>query len=259
MNTKLSKIEVLALILACLLPLGALVMGAVLLFKGYLLTTAFVIAYIALPVCIIAAFTVTIFSTLVSWKKAIIMLPLVIVFCIGFLFASFGRFEMLKVYRADKVEEAYFKVWGEYDVMPSLREVGNPESAEYYDFYCQAAGIFVSESDTLVLKYSKEEYEKETARIEEYYAFESEACLGYGESICEHSCKIDGYLFRFLDTDGTYKEIEFPKTLIIVGTNDETCEIVYTVFHDPDLDYIESFSDFMLEDCGWRRISKRRK
>jgi len=259
MKRTLSKSEILALILASLLPLGALVLGIIMVVNGTLLTLAFIIAFMGLPVCVICLVCLVMFTNLASWKKALILLPTTIVFCAAFLLLNlFGTFKTLHVYRGNEAEEPYFEVWGKYDAMPSPREVGGPEAIEYYDMSSSMV-IFVRYTDTLICTYSEEEYAKEKARIEESYVFEDEPCIGYGGHYCESSAEIDGYTFRLLETDGQYKEIDFPKMLIIIGTNDETCEIVYTAFSDFNLDYIESLEDFINEDCGWHKVTRKRK
>ena len=68
----------------------------------------------------------------------------------------------------------------------------------------------------------------------------------------ERTTDIDGYSFRMLSTDEY--DMNYPKDVALIATNDETKEIVYLSFHDQDIDYIDSMDKFILDDCGWKHI-----
>ena len=46
----------------------------------------------------------------------------------------------------------------------------------------------------------------------------------------------------------------YPKSMVLIGTNDETHEIVWSYYDDDDLDWIPDPQEFLLEDCGWKYI-----
>ncbi|MBQ9085400.1 MAG: hypothetical protein IJY24_07090, partial [Clostridia bacterium] len=74
---------------------------------------------------------------------------------------------------------------------------------------------------------------------------------------CNPFAKINDYSFRVLDINEEYGlEIDYPKRLVIIVTNDQDNSISYTAFYDDDLDYIESLEEFLLNDCGWKHIIK---
>ena len=63
---------------------------------------------------------------------------------------------------------------------------------------------------------------------------------------------VDGYSFRVLSS-GEY-EMDYPKEVVLIATNDETKEIAYLSYDDQDIDYIDSLDEFILDDCGWEHI-----
>ena len=74
---------------------------------------------------------------------------------------------------------------------------------------------------------------------------------------CNPFAKINDYSFRVLDINEEYSlEIDYPKRLVFIATNDQDNSISYTAFYDDDLDYIESLEEFLLNDCGWKYIIK---
>ena len=92
------------------------------------------------------------------------------------------------------------------------------------------------------------------AELDEAYVFETQALESCGE-VCEPTDELDGFFLRMLDT-GKYRgsHLEYPKRLVLIGTNDETREIMYIAYYDFDLDYITSLSDFVYRKCGWEYI-----
>ena len=58
--------------------------------------------------------------------------------------------------------------------------------------------------------------------------------------------------------ENIYKYLEFPKRMVFIATNDDTKQIVYMFYEDPDIDYIsEPLDKHIKSDCGWKYISKR--
>ena len=114
----------------------------------------------------------------------------------------------------------------------------------------------------LVCEYGEAEYLAQKAAIEEKYVFETridERDDYYDQYVCYPYAEIDGFLFRRLaDEEGAEMYSSYPKEVHIVGTNDETCEIVYLDFYDFDLDYIPDLTEFISKDCGWDAITHDR-
>ncbi|MBQ8404520.1 MAG: hypothetical protein IJX55_08900, partial [Clostridia bacterium] len=113
--------------------------------------------------------------------------------------------------------------------------------------------IFTCNSYALISEYNEEEYEVQKALLNEKYIFQSEE-MGAFDTVCEHTAVVDGYFFRTLSVEGEYKYINYPKNMFLIGTNDQTKEIVYMYFNDIDLDYISSLEDFINDDCGFEHM-----
>jgi len=90
------------------------------------------------------------------------------------------------------------------------------------------------------------------ALLDTTYTFQNDP-MSVDEYTCEPTAKINGYLFRALSIEEY--ELYYPKRVILIATNDEENEIVYMVFYDDDLDYIESLPDFINNECGWKHKS----
>ena len=74
---------------------------------------------------------------------------------------------------------------------------------------------------------------------------------------CNPYAEIQGYSFRLLKVEDVYDgEIDYPSKIILIATNDQNHSIAYTAFYDDDIDIIESFESFVMEDCGWKHIVK---
>ena len=54
--------------------------------------------------------------------------------------------------------------------------------------------------------------------------------------------------------DSDIYRLMYPKSMVLIGTNDETHEIVWSYYDDDDLDWIPDPQEFLLEDCGWKYI-----
>lgn len=138
-------------------------------------------------------------------------------------------------------------------LLPEVVDLGAPEQIEYHYFYNQWVTFFRSDCYTLICTYSPEDYAAMTGALESQYVFHS-APLYAGETTLEPLYELDGYRFRFLQMDGEAYDLRFPKDMVLVGTNDETREIVWSYYYDDDLDSIDKPKDFLLEDCGWKYI-----
>lgn len=252
---RFSRLGIVGLILVCLLPAATFLFGIVCLILGMLPNLTFLVFFLLIPLGSVALMYLLVASGLQRSTKV----EIGIVFTMLYVFVLFGslfvgRFQVLRRYRNDHVSRPYQKVVEEYAYMPQLSELGEPQKLEYYDYV--SAGIFMWESDTLVCKYDQAEYDTQKALLSDRYVFQNQTMTYIYDSWgCEPFGEVDGYFFRALSLEGEYgKELYYPKRLILVGTNDETCEIVYIAFYDFDLDYIESLPEFIEDDCGWKYI-----
>lgn len=180
---------------------------------------------------------------------------ILVVFMISFFVGSVsGSYEMLSCYENDDVQEHYAEVEAQFELMPSLTEIGHPDGVEYYDYFSSAFGIFTCDSDVLICRYDDANYAEQKSLLDDRYVFQTEWMTAY-EYDCEPAVEIDGYQFRTLSVEEVYeKGIYYPKRLIFIATNDTKNELVYIAFYNDDLDYIESLGDFINVDCGWRHI-----
>lgn len=240
---------------ASVIPLLIAIDGVKLRAEGGILSPAFFAFHLVIPLCYILLFGLLMFAVKmersVRVTLAITLSAWFVILFLGFTF--FGEHRIIRQYGADELEEPYAAIREEYPLLPDLAEIGDPEDLTYYD-YESSLLIFVDESDSLICRYSPEEYEREKAALAERYVFQTETMV-----ICDHTCaptaELDGYEFRVLSIEGVYEgEVYYPKCLYLIATNDETREIVYLNYYCVDLDYIEDLSEFIRNDCGWKHI-----
>ena len=153
-----------------------------------------------------------------------------------------GHFSLHDHAKGQAALDLYEDDIGHYELMPESTDLGNPEQIEYHYFF-NLYGIF----------FDSEDYAAMTAELEDRYTFHTEP-LDAGETDLPPLYTLDGYEFRFLEMHTDIYRLMYPKTMILIGTNDETHEIVWSYYDDDDLDWIEDPTNFLLEDCGWKYI-----
>ena len=136
--------------------------------------------------------------------------------------------------------------------MPDVGDMGTPENVEYDYFYAQGS-IFSWSSEVLICEYSPQDYQEQVSRLEEQFVFQQEQVSAHEYSL-EPEVSVQGYNFRLLSFEDKTYRLDYPKYMVFVGTNDETCEIVWMYCEDPDLDYIVSLEEHILIECGWKYI-----
>lgn len=141
----------------------------------------------------------------------------------------------------------------EYRNMPDVADLGEPERIEYHYFYNQIALFFDSDCYTLICTYSPEDYTAMCEELDNRYTFHTEP-LDAGDTELPPLYTLEGYEFRFLEMETDTYDLDFPQYMTMVGTNDETREIVWSYYDDDDLDYISDPEKFLLKDCGWKYI-----
>ena len=249
--------RIIAFCFASLLPFAVFGFGILLLFGSICVNFPFVLCYLMLPLGCIAALFFLIFSKFGSGAKVKFSFVLLLAFVFLFLFMIMTlKFELLERYTGDKMSVRYTKHIESFEGMPQLSEVGDPESAEYYDYFSQMGAIFTCDADYLVCRYNMQDYNIQKALVEEQYVFQKEMLSALGYAI-EPEISMDGYDFRLLSEDTALGyDMDYPKRLIFIATNDDTCEVIYMSFYDDDLDLIESLEKFINKNCGWRWVKK---
>ena len=246
-----------------IIPVAIFIIGILLLFEGAVINLYHLLAFIVLPVvmvCISVLYYLVVESKFLKFLIFLFLyVPIVLaLFLTFFLFSSL----FLEAYHADELCEKYEVVQCESDFLPEINDIGDTQSLAYYHVGRFNSMMFYSESDVLVCEYSEAEYLAQKAAIEEKYVFETridERDDSYDQYVCYPYAEIDGFLFRRLaDEEGAEMYSSYPKEVHIVGTNDETREIVYLDFYDFDLDYISDFTRFIKVDCGWDAITHDR-
>ncbi len=136
----------------------------------------------------------------------------------------------------------YDKIRAEYEFMPVIEELGDCKDINLK--YRKRIAPFGSEVCTLKVKYKSENYEREKAKVygnltASYFPAKS---VEYGEN---NSIIKDGYRFNYIDRGN------FPKKIYLIATNDDKKTISYICFFDPDIEYIDSFDEFLKQNCKW--------
>ena len=239
-KNQFTKARIVAYVLSCLLPVAAIAFGIFLLMKDTLFNITFFIGFILLPISTMVGLFFLVFSKIKLIGKIALVLASLFTFLFCFnIVPNFGKMETLSHYENEEVADyQYAEVVARYDEMPELSEVGEPKKIEYYDYFSSAAIFFNCYTDTLICQYDADEYVTQKALLKEKYVFQAE----------NGTAKIEDYTFRIVEAEN------YPKELLFIATNDQTCEIVYMAFYDDELDYILSLPRFIYEDCGWKYI-----
>jgi len=241
---------ILLLVLTCLLPAAHAVMGVVGLFCGAIFNVSIAWLFFILPGITILLLVRNAISQKAMWKKIMnAVAGLVVAFFI--MNASFfvSIIEDVDRYTGDEARNRYTAAAENKSLLPSMEEMGNPVSLEYCEYDAFMTALFQSDTDTLICAYTPEEYALQKAATEQQYEFAAEPYT-YREHVCPAEIELDGYSFRLRIGEGIW----YPKEVALVGTNDETHEIVHIYFYDMDLDYIDDLARFITEDCGWKYL-----
>ena len=242
--------QIVALILLGLVPAAVICFGIFLLLGDVIFNLSFGLTYVLFPGAALVGNYLLVRRVQKRWLKWILCGA---VLC-GSVFLTvelslWGSFEMISCYRGEKAAERY----SESLPMPELTELGSPADLEYHDYFSQMGIFFTCDSDVLIASYPEGEYQRQKALLEERFVFQGSPIASNGKKV-PASVELEGYVFRFLDTEGAYERLYFPKRLMLIGTNDAQKEIVYLLFYDDDLDYISSVESFLCNDCGWEHI-----
>lgn len=255
---KLTLGRKIGLTFAWLLPALWLGMGLLLWLPGSsVLTVSFAVAYLLLP-----ALTMVLLYRIIrrgwhpAWRGFACIALLVAAVLLGAWLMTWGHFSLYDCTTgADGLDMYEEDIGASLSLLPEIDELGEPERIEYHYFYNQIALFFDSDCYTLICTYSPEDYAERVAALETQYVFHTESLYAGREAErLEPLYTLDGYRFRFLEMNTETYDLQFPHYMVLVGTNDETREIVWSYYSDDDLDYIDDPAEFLLKDCGWKFI-----
>lgn len=248
---KITKGRIWSLVLCSLLPLAAMALGVVLLVAHTLWNSDFVIFYVLLPLAAIGGLAgILLFVKKIGSRIAGTVL-LLLAFVLCFLFGNLiGKFEMLDRYEGAELISHYSAVTDEFERMPTLEQVGKPESMTYYDYSC-AVLIFNCDAHALLCSYDRAEYAAQKAAIGESYRFQEGQFENFYKN-GDSSAQVDGWQFHLLAEEEP--GILYPKKLILIGFQETQHRIVYLSFYDADIDYIDDLEGFILDRCGWKHM-----
>ena len=256
MKTPMTRRQRLGLFAAALFPALWLLWGLLIwLLVGGILTGSFVLVYLIFPAAAIIILRRIIRSrrrTLVRWIACVLTLALTVFLAAVLMF--WGHFSIYDRCKGPSALEQYESDIGNHPHMPETDALGEPERIEYHYFYNQIATFFDSECFTLICTYAPEDYAAMTAELDTRYTFHTEPLWAGDEPDIPPLYTLEGYEFRFLEMGTDTYGLRFPHYMVLVGTNDETREVVWSYYSDPDLDYISDPEAFLLKDCGWKYI-----
>lgn len=257
MKEPITTKRVIIFFITAILPILSIALGCFLLVGGMLCNTSFLITYIAIPIISIALLALLMFSNRGVVLKIILTIFILLAFIFSFVATRlFGTFEMLSYNSENEIGDSYVEVCEYFDSMPTLDELGDYEKVKHYDYFSTVLLIFNTDADTLVVQYDSDEYQKQKALLDSKYVFQEEILVS-SVYTCQPSFTIGDYSFRALSIDEQYSyNLDYPKRMVFIATNDQDNSISYTAFYDDDLDYIESLEEFLLNDCGWKHIIK---
>lgn len=255
MKHRMTRWQLAGLTAAGIIPGLYFLMSLCMLLGGAVLTLSFVLSHLLLPVLCLLLLWLTIRSgkkTGTKWGLSLLILGLSAFLFIQLMF--WGHFSIYDHADGQKGLDLYEEDIGQVCVlMPEPADLGEPEKMEYHYFYNQIATIFDSDCYTLICAYSPGDYAAQTEALDIRCTFHTEP-LDAGDTDLPPLYTLEGYEFRFLEMDSDTYRLSYPKYMILVGTNDETHEIVWSLYSDDDLDYIPDPEEFLLEDCGWKFI-----
>ena len=243
--------RLLVFMLLSLIPFAIIVFGISMLFLGGLFSGALPVTCFYIPIAIIGLLWLIVNTKENSYSRiALLVTALVILLLVLFLYKLVGDYEGLRCYEGDEAIERYSEI--QKPMMPSIDDVGKASKYEYYNYFCSYA-VFSSETYTLICQYDNYEYEVQKAKLDKKYIFQTKHLYSQWLEF-EPKAKIGDYSFKLLSIEGEYEELYYPQQMVVIATNDKTREIVYLFFEDYDLDYIESFREFVYYWCGWTHI-----
>ena len=234
---------------ACLPSILLTAIGLRALIHGKLLNITWLLAYVCLPAASALLVLRMIRSGMKTWIKALAY-PLILLLgaFLVILISILGRFEWLHRYEGELLQTSYARLAEEAELMPIPDELNSASDMEYFA-YSSGQFIFSWQSHALFCRYDPSVYAEEKALLNQKYRFEEEPVGSLSPS-----AELDGYLLRLLDLTEYDSELRYPGILMLIGTNDQRCEIVYLFYNDPELDSIDSLTGLLTKFGGWNHM-----
>ena len=168
--------------------------------------------------------------------------------------------EFHRVYQHDALEQFLLRENDWYVKSTNLIEQVNPGTPDFMELHrcMRIAGIFETDADILLCRYTPAEYVAEKAALEESLPYRAEPLrvTYYDERPSEQAAPtacLGSDTFRFLDSSPNLR-IPFYKTCALTVTNDETHEIAFIYYTDTEADGVESMEEFLERECFWAWI-----
>lgn len=240
-----------------LLPVIAIVNGILMMVMGVRMTFHFGIPFILIPTAFLGLLAWCLLSRRKGWLRytlaGVLLSAFIVVYLVSVFVPSYTR---VNHYKGEEAQQQYNTLQQEKTLLPEISDLSTSAHPEYYKAK-RALWFFVSETDYLICTYPPEEYEVQKAKLDREYIFQTEPVTINGDN-CQPTVEMDGYVFRMLSVTA-YEEMTgyfqgYPHQVILVGYSDESREIVYLAYEDPDLDTIPSLEEFLQDECGWKYI-----
>jgi hypothetical protein len=129
-------------------------------------------------------------------------------------------------------------------VMPRTNQFTDSEEIFTKHFHWDAL-VFLSDTYILIAKFNEDNYNSRKEALLSSGGFETEPIKEPDYGDIATSFELDGFNFGYLLLS------EYPKKMYFIGYKDETRQIAYVWFDDPDLDSIETEFDQFLREYGW--------
>lgn len=244
-----------ALAFAALIPVLTIGLGTFLICNGTLPTPALCITFFLIPAVVIALFWLLIGSGWKTWVKTLLCVGILLVYIpITGLAILVSPYAESNRYTGAQAIEQYASASIEIPSLPAPDTLGNPQNTVYQ--YMETSGlVYVSESHSLLCRYTPEDYAAQVESLDANWVFQS-IPITYFEYTVQPEFSLDCFHFRFLSTGKSAYGLAFPYHMTLVGTNDNTKEIIWINYGDPDLDSLYDPAEFLIRFCGWNRLLK---
>lgn len=132
----------------------------------------------------------------------------------------------------------YNDLVSEVTFLPRTDELNNFKELEFK--YTHDDSLFPSKSYILKAEYSENDYISEKDFVQNEFHFDE-----------KHSSEIyvENYVFRVLDIERY--NLQYPKYLALIGYSDNEQKIAYIYFECQDLDLIDSWEKFIINQCNF--------
>ena len=122
--------------------------------------------------------------------------------------------------------------------LPQTEELNNFKELEFK--YTHDDSLFPSKSYILIAEYSENDYVSEKDFVQNEFYFDEK----YSSEIY-----VGNYVFRVLDIE--QYNLQYPKYLALIGYSDNEQKISYIYFECQDLDLIDSWEKFIINQCNF--------